>query len=287
MPTKKIGLLISVVIGTFALALLMFMGNEESEPEKIRTVELPIGTQDSSNPGAADSDYRVTELRIAESDETDAKPTPWENTIEIDPGATYKNYVANAVDGDIESAFVLVSSMRQCRFIARSEDEIRQKYAEGGHDEELVEHQVRRLNNCKSLFDEVQDVDAEYNIWYQIVRESGHPLFQVKQRSLPYQKLKPLVVAALSEQYPESYLYADAFGAASRMYLEYPEHGIDENKFHAWQLMTCSAIIGCDHDQMLSELRAQLPKQQVDEIHSLEMTYAESVSSGDTSMFDH
>jgi len=282
MPTKKIGLAISVVLGALALGLLMFMSDDESGPGRNRVVELPIETQEIPSRGIEDSDNLV-----GESGGPDATPTPWANTIEIDPGATYKNYVANAIDGDIESAFVLVSSMRQCRFIARSEDEIRRTYAEGGFDDELVEHQVRRLNNCKSLFDEVQDVEAEYNIWYQIVRESGHPLFQVKQRRLPYQKLKPLVIAALSERYPESYLYADAFGAASRIYLDYPEHGIDDNRFHAWQLMTCSAIIGCDHNQMLSMLRAQLPKHQADEIYALEMTYAKSISSGDTSMFDH
>lgn len=283
MTSRKIGLAVIVVLGAFAIAALQRESSENTHND-VPVIAAPSSVDSDDPRDLEESNQSVGHQNDSESVEQSENRSPWVNTLEIDPGALYEKYILRATEGDIEATFVVVSAIRACRFVTRSEEEIDRNVTY--YPQEVIDHQRRRLKNCESLYSQVSDPESEYDKWYQTIRSSGHPLFKVKQRSLAYEELKPLVIAALSEQYPRPYLYADAFGAAARMYFEYPEHGIDENKFHAWQLMTCSALVECDHNAMLSSLHSVLPKHQVDEIYALEKTYSESIIAGDLSMFE-
>lgn len=242
-------------------------GDIDSEVRQ-RQVTVPFGDSDLERRGSHISDSERESASVVDD-------------ADIEPHLLYQKYLSLAENGDTDAAYVLVTALRECRNVIRSEDELTIEVMFRSPSQAVIEATRRNMSRCLTLFEMVPDVQQEHDRWYKIVKDAQHPLFLVDQRNRSYEEARQLVLLALYPKYPERHMNRPVFLAASRLYLKYPEVGLDENRFHAWQLLACSVAIRCDYETMTKMMADELSDSQAKDIFALEAQLNESLESGD------
>ena len=242
-------------------------GGIDSELRKLQ-VTVPFSDNDLERTGSdINRSERESALAVGRSD--------------IEPHLLYQEYLSLAENGDTDAAYVLVTALNQCLYVVRSEDELTTEIIYRGKSQAVIEAARQSLSRCSPLFKMLPDLQKEHDRWYKVIEDAQHPLFLVEQRNRPYEEARQLVLSAIRQEYPERHMNQPVFLAASRLYMKYPEVGVDENRFHAWQLLACSAAIHCDHKRMSKMIGDEFSEARARGIFALEAQLNESLESGD------
>lgn len=169
------------------------------------------------------------------------------------PGRLYAKYKDEANSGDLHAQYVLMTVLDACLRGPRTAEKLAELKGSGLADETLQATEAR-FRRCQPLYEAVPQIEDEYNRRYAALRSSQHPLILVKKRQVPLSEKRRLVLNAVSERYPEPYLYADAYLEAAILYREYPEV-LDLPREEAWLLLYCEASLACDGPKEREYLR--------------------------------
>lgn len=199
---------------------------------------------------------------------------------EFRPSELYAKYLAGARGGDPDAQIVLVAVLAECRTSVKSASAL-ERVKQEGMPPDVVEVATARYLRCKSLRDAVPDLDSEYETWESAARENKHPLLLVGQRNVPIDEKRRLLRTAISEEYPERFLYGKAYLEAAAYFREYAEKR-DLFREEAWLLIYCDVSPNCDGQKEREFLRnSKYQQYQFDEIQSVEKSILESMKQHD------
>lgn len=179
--------------------------------------------------------------------------------------ALYSKYLQKAEEGDPDAVYVLVTVLRECRNTASTEEQLTTATSAARLTKDQTLLVQARFRACWPLRERLADLHAEHDRWYRITSEAKHPLLSVHQRNLSYEELRVRVLTAVSKNYPEPHLYADVYGAAARLHVDFPGPAQNETKYRAWDLLACEVSITCNHAELLVQMRAHMPGWQLKE----------------------
>ena len=238
-------LLLGLSAAIYVAAGYLRDGLRDPERDSAAHTDHPLLTSPTTQPATAGSGAPV-ELVAAHR-------TPATDSDTFLPGRLYDKYKDEANSGDLHAQYVLMTALEACLRGPRTAEKLAELKG-SGLAEEALQASEARFQRCKPLYEAVPQIEKEYNQRYEALRSSQHPLIQVKRRQLPLSEKRRLVLNAVSQRYPEPYLYADAYLEAAMLYREYPET-LDVPREEAWLLLYCEASLNCDGPKEREYLR--------------------------------
>lgn len=278
---KKTSVIALLVLALAIATLLYFLIGPEDDSfssANLQERSNPEGEQQSILAPSNSAAFENTGISINRFESQFGIPV---NPAAKEPHVLYLDYLNLAEEGDTDAAYVLVTALDQCRQVIGSEKELEDAIRARSLSQAVIEQSRQNMSRCLPLFDLVPDIRHEHSHWYSVIKDAQHPLFMVKQRNRTYEELRQYVLAALRPNYPEHFMYEPAYLAAARLYMNYPEQGLDENRFYAWQLLACSVSIHCEHQMMTEMIADELSEVQAKQIEELEEQLSNSLLSGD------
>jgi hypothetical protein len=213
-------------------------GFRDPPPQRIAT----------ANTGQLSRDPATNRAGTAAPDAADelaaAQPSPAAESDGFLPDHLYATYQDEANRGNLHAQYVLMTVLESCLRGPKTAEKVAELKASGLADDVLHDIEAR-FERCQALYRAVPQLEQEYRRHYDAVTSGKHPLILAKQRQIPLSEKRRLVLNAISERYPEPYLYADAYLEAALLYREYPE-ALDTPREEAWLLLYCEASLSCD-----------------------------------------
>ena len=226
-----------------------YRGNGPSDPPPTRTTTAdtaPLSRDPASNWAGSAAPGVANELATAQ-------PSPGAESDGFLPDRLYATYKDEANSGNLHAQYVLMTVLESCLRSPKTAEKVAELKASGLADDVLQGIEAR-FERCQSLYKAVPQLEQEYQRHYDALTSSKHPLILAKKRQIPLSEKKRLVLNAISERYPEPYLYADAYLEAAMLYREYPE-ALDAPREEAWLLLYCEASLTCDGRKEREHLR--------------------------------
>lgn len=274
---RNFHLVLALVSVVGSIAFFALIDNSDQAPSSVgipKQVSTGLSNQPADAPSPAGKSDEPPEL-ITNLPKDDSSGPFFVG--QIDPLRIYVAYLDRANAGDLDAAYALLTALDKCRGVVSSMEELQTEFVDAGLSRDLIEFEKERFAHCEPLFSSGIDAESEYDRWYTVASDGRHALILVRQRNLGFDELRSTVITALSQSYPEPHMYHEAFLAASRLYLEYPEKGVDESRYSAWLLLACSASPQCDRDSMLDQVAIVVSTIQLAEILELESQFSEAI----------
>jgi hypothetical protein len=230
---------------------------------------------DISEPDTAVSPNQVRqESSSVRADQTSAGSRAGATRIEsprapFSPSRQFVDYIDQAVEGNADAQYIVMTALEDCLRGVKTAGELEEMRSRG-LPSETVAAISDQFERCRALHTAVTDIEAEYERWSRLVRESRHPLILVKRPTDDSAEKRQAIIFALAAKFPEEYLYAEAYMEAARYFRTFPDR-IDPVKEAAWLALYCEASFGCDSEAEHEEWRkTTYPPWQYEEIVTLE-----------------
>ena len=259
--TKKVlSISLAVTTALVVLALVLWPSRQwtlDQEEGPIAAPQPHIGDRSTAEaPTLPDHQTQepssVSETDISISDE------------EPDPSAVYWNHLDRAVDGDIDSQYVVYKILDFCRGTARSEADLRHD-ADLGIDPYILDIAKKRYKQCKPLHEAVSNMSEQADAWFQQVLDAEHPLIEVARPTENPVLHKERIIEALDVSFDESFPYADAYFSASMYYMRH-EAEKDVVSEVAWRTLYCEASLDCYVSDFLEDLQYRITRHEYEEV---------------------
>lgn len=173
----------------------------------------------------------------------------------IDPYDTYQENIDDALNGDPEAQFLVSNALFECKGLPT------QTYLdaliEGGTlTQELEVETQQRVNLCRELTDQIpkEGIDSWVN-WLEASADQGFPLAMAREAvfkpgKYSQEQAKEIMRVLVRESGTEKYPLIMAY------YVNYKE--IDKISYHAWAMLSCEQIRGCQLGKYLGGGSEQL-----------------------------
>lgn len=195
------------------------------------------------------------------------------------PLDTWTKYSQRAEQGDLDATYILAFVINECRNVDRKG--FIDRIAQSDLPPELKAAEEARFERCMPLVDEVGDTTAVYDRLYQTLHSEWHPLTMVNVQGNPPIEKRDRLIWALMGNYPEQFMYAQAFMAAA-VYERENTASLDDYRHQAWTILYCEASLRCDSEEYLGTLRTSIyHDREVDEILEIASAIKEAILNGD------
>lgn len=176
---------------------------------------------------------------------------------QFSPFDTYNKYLIRALDGDAASQYALHKIANYCRGMENIESSLR-RAVDMGLDESVTDLMTQTYERCKSLVENVSNLETEDEKWYVRANESNYPLIGIMKTRFTDEEQRARIRLALREalKFDEKFLRQDAYMAASHYYSR--QENQRETKI-AWALIYCAANPRCDSDEINEIFRNEVP----------------------------
>lgn len=210
-----------------------------------------------------------------------SEPSFYEPDIsQIRPDAIWNRYFQRAENGDLDAIYILAFILNECR--QTGDEGFVDHIQRSTLPTETKEQEVSRFTRCTPLIAKIEDPAATYDRLYQILHDEVHPVTTVNVPGLPPVSRKDRLTLAIMGDYPEQFMYSNAYLAAvvyHRESVTYP----DVYRQEAWTILYCEASLKCDSNEYRKSLQSvKYHPNEYDEILSIEESIRGAIQDRDS-----